>query len=61
MATITLKYDDSNIQAQKTLDFILSLGLFQRKEKTQQLSRFEKSMRDIEDGNVFYINGPKNE
>jgi len=61
MATITLNYDANNVQAQKALDFILSLGLFQKKEKTRRLSRFEQSMRDIEQGNVFYINGPKNE
>ena len=59
MATITLNYDAHNAQAQKALDFILSLNLFQKKEKTLQLSRFEQSMLDIEKGNVFYINGPK--
>jgi hypothetical protein len=59
MATITLNYDAHNIQAQKALDFILSLNLFQKKEKTLQLSRFEQSMLDIEQGKVFYINGPK--
>jgi len=61
MATISLNYDAHNVQAQKALDFILSLGLFQKKENKQQLSRFEQSMLDIEQGNVFYINGPKNE
>jgi hypothetical protein len=59
MATITLNYDAHNIQAQKALDFILSLDLFQKKEKTMQLSRFEQSMLDIEQGKVFYINGPE--
>ena len=59
MATITLHYDARSTQAKKALDFILSLGIFQKKEKTQQLSRFEQSMLDIEQGNVFYINGPK--
>jgi hypothetical protein len=59
MATITLQYDTHNVQAQKALDFILSLNLFQKKEKKAPLSRFEQSMRDIERGNVFYINGPK--
>jgi len=41
------------------LDFILSLGLFHEKEKTPRISRFEQSMLDIEQGDVFYINGPK--
>ena len=59
MATITLNYDARNLQAQKALDFILSLDLFQKKEKTQQLSRFEQSMLDIEQGKIFYINGPE--
>jgi hypothetical protein len=61
MATITLDYDARNVQAKKTLDSTLSLGLFQKKEKKQRLSRFEQSMLDIEQGNTFYINGPKNE
>ena len=59
MATITLNYDAHNMEAQKALDFILSLDVFRKKEKTPQLSRFEQSMLDIEQGNVFYINGPK--
>jgi len=58
MATVTLNYDARNVQAQKALDFILSLGLFQKKEKATRLSRFEQSMLEIEQGNVFYINGP---
>ena len=33
MATITLNYDASNVQAQKALDFILSLNLFQKEIK----------------------------
>ena len=28
MATITLEYNTRNIQAQKTLDYILSMGFF---------------------------------
>ena len=59
MATITLDYDARNAQAQKTIDFVLSLGFFRKKEKAPQLSRFEQSMLDIEQGNVFYINGPQ--
>jgi len=57
MATITLDYDARNVQAQKALDFILSLGLFKKEEKK---SSFERAMEDIEKGRVFYINGPKN-
>ncbi|MDR0874115.1 MAG: hypothetical protein LBN27_11725 [Prevotellaceae bacterium] len=58
MNTIVLTYDESNSLTQKALDLLLSLGLF-KKEETPRLSRFEQSMRDIEQGNVFYINGPK--
>jgi len=61
MATIVLDYDARNVQAKKVLDSILSLGIFQIKEKKRRLSRFEQSMLDIEQGNTFYINGPKNE
>jgi hypothetical protein len=59
MATITLDYDIHDVKAKEALDYILSLGLFQRQEKIQKLSRFEQSMLDIEQGKVFYINGPK--
>jgi len=59
MATITLDYDARDVQAKKALDSILSLGVFQIKEKKRQLSRFEQSMLDIKQGNTFYINGPK--
>jgi hypothetical protein len=58
MSTITLTYDENNSLTQKVLDFLLSLGLF-KKEQTFRLSRFEQSMHDIENGDVFYINGPK--
>ena len=33
MATVTLNYDARNMQAQKALDYILSLDLFQKKRK----------------------------
>ena len=34
MATVTLDYNSRNVMAQKTLDYILSLGIF--KEKTME-------------------------
>ena len=37
MATITLDYNSRNMMAQKTLDYILSLGIFQ--EKTMKKER----------------------
>ncbi|MDR0793917.1 MAG: hypothetical protein LBE82_11460 [Chitinophagaceae bacterium] len=59
MATITLTYDARSKQAQKALDFLFSMGLFKKEDR--KTSRFEQAMLDIEQGNIFYINGPKNE
>jgi len=56
MATIVLDYDIQNVQAQKALDFILSLGLFTAKKK---MTGIEKALEDIEKGRVTFINGPK--
>ena len=36
MATITLDYDGRNTQAQKALDFILSLGIFRTSNSSVQ-------------------------
>ena len=56
MATIVLDYDAHNVQAQKALDFILSLDIFSVKKKKTSI---EKSFEDIEKGRVTFINGPK--
>ena len=56
MATIILDYDARNVQARKALDFILSLGLFQKKEKK---SSFERAMEDIEKGKVHRLITPE--
>jgi len=56
MATIVLDYDASNVQAQKALDFILSLGIFNEKKKKTSI---EKAFEDIEKGRVTFVNGPK--
>jgi len=56
MATIILDYDARNVQAKKALDFILSLGLFQKKEKK---SSFERAMKDIEKGKVHRLITPE--
>jgi len=58
MATIVLDYDVHNIQAQKALDFILSLGIFNEKKKKTGI---EKAFEDIEKGRVTFINGPKHQ
>jgi len=56
MATIVLDYDAHNVQAQKALDFILSIGIFKEKKKKTGI---EKAFEDIEKGRVTFINGPK--
>jgi len=56
MATIILDYDVRDIQAQKALDFILSLGIFTEKKKKTGI---EMAFEDIEKGRVTFINGPK--
>jgi hypothetical protein len=63
MATITLDYNSQNAMAQKTLDYILSLGIF--KEKTMEkennidfwnLLSYEQQ-KDIEAGIININNG----
>jgi hypothetical protein len=56
MATIVLDYDARNVQAQKALDFILSLDIFKVKKKKTGI---EKAFEDIEKGRVSFVNGPK--
>ena len=59
MATMTLEYNPRNIQAQKTLEYILSMGFF--KAVTNQpikKSRLEQSLEDVDKGNVFFLAGP---
>ena len=56
MATIVLDYDSRSEQAQKALDFIISLGIFKEKKKKTGI---ERSLEDIEKGRVTFINGPK--
>ncbi len=48
MATISLKYDARNPVAKKTIDYILSLGVF---EKTND--PFSESDDDIKKGRVY--------
>jgi len=56
MATVVLDYDIHNKQAQKALDYLLSLGLFKEKKKKTGI---EKAFEDIEKGRVTFVNGPK--
>jgi hypothetical protein len=60
MATITLEYNRRNIQAKKTLDYILSMGYFKPipARTSPKKSRLERSLEDVEKGNVFFLAGP---
>ncbi|MCL2596219.1 MAG: hypothetical protein FWD66_00860 [Paludibacter sp.] len=53
MATVTFYYDDNSISAQKTLDFLMSLGLF--KKQPPKISSLEQSLKDIEEGRVYRL------
>ena len=46
MATITLKYDARNNLARKTIDYILSLGVFEKK------TGLDEALEDIKNGRV---------
>ena len=61
MATITLEYNVRNTQAKKTLDYILSMGFFKTVTQKQNLtkSRLERSLEEVEKGDVFFLAGPK--
>ena len=51
MATVTLNYDAHNASALKALDFLLSLGLFQRKERVSAAEkRTLKAIEELENG-----------
>jgi hypothetical protein len=54
MATILLKYNSRNTIAQKTIDYILSLGVFEKAEcSVSQRSPFAESDDDIKKGRVY--------
>jgi hypothetical protein len=53
MATITLKYNPRNTKAQKALDFILSLGVF---ETTDTIPALDKSLNEAKDGKLNKYN-----
>ena len=50
MATITLRYNPNNSIAEKTINYILSLGLF---EKMDYSNPFTESDDDIKNGRVY--------
>ena len=51
MATITLNYDSKNEVAQKTIDFLLSLGIFKKKETISPAEkRTRRAIAELESG-----------
>lgn len=52
MATITLKFDARNAIARKTIDFVLSLGVFKVKEEDDGHKSMKKAMKDIQEGRI---------
>ena len=48
--TVALRYDKANPVAKKTLDFFLSLGIF---EKAENPNAFAESDNDIKNGRVY--------
>jgi hypothetical protein len=53
MATVVFSYDEHNPIAQKTLDYLKSLGVF--KTQKRKMSSIEEAMDDIEKGKVYRI------
>lgn len=50
MATITLKYNDKNPKAQKAIEFMLSLGVF---ETSESIPALDKSLKEVKEGKVY--------
>jgi len=59
MATITLNYNAKNVRAQKTLEYILSMGFFTVEKKAKK-SGLELAFEDIEKGRVHRLITPEN-
>ena len=53
MATVTFYYEESNPIATKTLDYLVSLGVFQKQKS--KMTRLEQSLKDIEEGRVYRL------
>ena len=51
MTSITLNYDERNTLASRTIEYILSLGVFST-EKTKKMSELEMALQEIENGEV---------
>ncbi|MCL1868672.1 MAG: hypothetical protein FWF72_07020 [Paludibacter sp.] len=61
MATLTLNYDARNTIAVKTVQYVLSLGLFSTETKLPRTtSSFQKSIQEMEVGKTRRLKNTKN-
>ncbi len=63
MATLTLEYDGRSTKAKKAIEYILSLGIFKKKEQNAYNPEFVKMIKEAEKeaekGNTITVN-PEN-
>ena len=59
MATITLNYNTRNSIAVKTIEYILSLGVFQTEVK-HPTDSFNKSMEELQSGELIRLKNTEN-
>jgi len=52
MATLILNYNSRNNLATKTIEYILSLGVFTA-QKTEKISELEMALEDVKKGRVY--------
>ncbi len=65
MATITLKYDARNSLASRTIEFVLSMGIFTQAKEMQATQpkntrTFEKSLSELRAGNTVQLKNIQN-
>ena len=53
MATITLNYNARNSIASKTIEYILSLGVFKTEEKQKKMSGVDIALQEVKEGKVI--------
>ena len=59
MATITLNYNSRNTIAIKTIEYVLSLGVFKIEDK-KTTDSFNKSIKEMQSGETYRIKNIKN-
>jgi hypothetical protein len=59
MATVTLNYNANDVHVQKTLEYILAMGIF-TVEKKKKISGLDLAFEDIEKGRIHRLITPKN-